>query len=129
MIAILDTHAIIWSLEDDPRLGSSARKMIAGAGNKDLGISDISLLEISMLITKKRIHLKTSTERYLNTITRMVNVVPINPSIATRAMLLPLQQSDPFDRVIVATAEQLQLPLLTRDQLIVSSALIETRWD
>lgn len=43
-------------------------------------------------------------------------------------MNLKLPQSDPFDRVIVATARRLGLPLATKDRLIRKARLVPTVW-
>lgn len=128
MIAILDTHTILWALENDPRLGQSAKKLIQSSKPKDLGCSDISLFEISMLMSKGRIQLRTSPIQYLNTITTSINSISISPAIATKSIEIPLPHSDPFDRLITATAKCLKLPLLTRDKLIADSQTVETIW-
>jgi PIN domain nuclease of toxin-antitoxin system len=36
--------------------------------------------------------------------------------------------TDPFDRLIVGTAVRLDMPLITRDQQIVESGLVQTIW-
>ena len=36
--------------------------------------------------------------------------------------------TDPYDRLIVGTALRLDMPLITRDQQIVDSGLVETIW-
>lgn len=125
---LLDTHTILWALEDDPRLGVNAKKIIEGSKGLDLGISDMSLLEISMLVSKKRIHLNTTCASYLKSVANTVSILPINAIIAALAMKLDLPQSDPFDRVIAATADYYDVPLLTRDQLITESRTVQTFW-
>lgn len=126
--ALLDTHTILWALENDPRLGLNAKRILEDTKGLELGISDMSLLEISMLVSKKRIQLNCSCGAYLKSVANTVSVLPMNAFIAAEAMNLDLPQSDPFDRVITATADYYDIPLLTRDQLITESGVVETCW-
>lgn len=128
MKALLDTHAIIWAVNDDPQLGKAARDLISAAGGKLLAISDITLLEMAMLAAKGRIACQAGVATTLKTITRKVAVIPIDAAIAAEAMELALPNGDPFDRIIVATARQRKLPILTRDRAITESGLVETIW-
>ncbi len=49
---LLDTHAAIWAAEDDPKLGHRAKRALLDSGAGDAVISDITLLEISMLLKR-----------------------------------------------------------------------------
>ena len=106
---LLDTHAAIWAAEEDPKLGQRAKLALRASAAGDALISDITLLEISMLVKKGKIHIQISTSEYLKRLQSLYPPVRITPNIATLAMNLPLPQGDPFDRIIVATASELQL--------------------
>jgi len=125
---LLDTHAALWAIEDDARLGANARQLIADNPTAEWGISDMTLLEVALLASKGRIEFAGGMESKLAELGRCFRVLPIDPSIATDAVTLDLPQSDPFDRIIVATARRYQLTLLSRDRLITQSGLIETIW-
>lgn len=127
-MVLLDTHAIIWAISDDPQLGQAARVRIAAGTAENLAVSDITLLEISMLTAKGRIEFEAGIVASLETIAGKVTVLPIDAAIAAEAMELALSQGDPFDRVIVATARRHKLPLLTCDQTIAESGLVEVVW-
>jgi PIN domain nuclease of toxin-antitoxin system len=59
---------------------------------------------------------------------RSVRLVSISPEIAAEVVALPDSfQRDPADRLIVATARVLNIPVLTEDTLITRSRLV-TRW-
>ena len=128
MIALLDTHTVIWSLTDDARLGISARELIDQAKEAELAISDMTLLEISMLAKKGRIQLSGPIAGLLKDIASQFRVLPINAEIAADAMELEIPQADPFDRVIVATARKYRIDLLTKDRNIVNAQSVSTVW-
>lgn len=128
MKVLLDTHAVLWAAEDDPRLGGRARRVLADLSWGEAVVSDITLLEIAMLEAKGRLGLALSCSSYLEELVLNFPTVPIDPGIAAEAMRLPLPQGDPFDRVITATARRWNLPLLSRDSAIRESGLVETIW-
>ena len=113
---------------DDSRLGKHARKLIADSSKTDLIVSDLVLLETSMLVAKGRVRLMCGPEQLLAKIVESFRVIPINPQIAHQALSLNLPHGDPFDRVIVATAKVHRIPLLTRDRSIAASGVVETIW-
>ena len=125
---LLDTHAVLWALEDDPRLGEGARAVVSKAEEGDLAISDISLLEISMLLHKGRIHVQEDAAQFLSSIAAAFRVLPIDPLIASDAMAVVVPQGDPFDRIILATARAHRLSLLTCDRGLSASGLVEVIW-
>jgi len=125
---LLDTHAVLWAAEGDKRLGSSAADLLKNLKAGDPVISDITLLEIAMLVKKSRIHLMVSTMEYLRGIQRNYPPLTITAEIAAIAMDLNLPQADPFDRIIVASARHHGLPLLSRDQNITDSGLVKVVW-
>ncbi len=125
---LLDTHAAIWTFLDAPELGSDARAVIARETRDSLAISDISLFELAMLAAKGRIEFDDGLLPALRLISRHFSLIPIDGTIAASAVNLPLPQSDPFDRIIVATAKRHELTLLTRDREISGSGLIEVVW-
>ena len=128
MKLLLDTHAAIWLLEGDPRLGSSARSALSSGRTEPPYISDIVLLEISLLISAGRIATEVEPSALLRRCAARLQVLPIDADIAATAVGLPLPHADPFDRVIVATALRHNLPLVTRDRAIRTSGLVEVIW-
>ena len=125
---LLDTHAAIWAAEEDPKLSQPAKLALLASAADDVLISDITLLEISMLVKKGKIQLQISTSEYLRRLQFLYPPVRITPTIATLAMDIPLPHGDPFDRIIVATVSELRLTLITKDQHITKSKLVPTLW-
>ena len=128
MRALLDTHAVLWAAEGDPRLGPSAAGLLRTLKTGEAVISDITLLEIAMLAKKGRIRLSVSAGEYLRGIQRNFPPLTIASEIAALAMELELPHGDPFDRIIVASAVHHELPLLTRDRNISASGLVRVVW-
>ncbi len=76
-----------------------------------------------MLIAKKRLIVASDTKRYVEALFRHDGIVeePVSATIALYAASLPPEfHGDPADRIIVATAAVLAVPLVTRDARIVA---------
>ena len=128
MRILLDTHAVLWAAENDARLGSKAASFLRACQPGDAVISDLTLLEIAMLVKKSRLSLKVPLRDYLRGLQSNFPVLAIDADIAASATHLDLPGADPFDRVIVATALHHELPLATRDRVITEAKLLRTVW-
>lgn len=128
---LLDTHAWIWWVDRDRRLGQAALEALdrLPADDRPL-LSDISLWEVATLVERRRLAFTVPFDEWLAAAAhpRTVRVVPISPEIAAEVAALPATfHRDPADRVIVATSRVLGVPLLTRDRLITTARLVR-RW-
>lgn len=130
MRALLDTHVLIWWLDDRDRLSHAQMEILSKASAESpLVVSDISLWEVAMLHGLGRIHLTIPLREWLEKAVSppLVRRQDISPAIASELALLPDSfHRDPADRILVATARVLGLTLLTRDRRIVSATLVET---
>ncbi len=128
---LLDTHAWIWWVMGDARLGRSAIRAIdALPADARPFISDISLWEVAMLVSVGRLELPQPLEAWLASAAhaRSVRIVPVSPAIAAEVARLPdTFQRDPADRLIVATCRVLGYSLLTHDKTITKARLVP-RW-
>ena len=125
---VLDTHALVWALIDDPRLGPIARGMIdeATAANAAL-VSAITPWEIAMLVAKGRLALGRDTASWIEAAlaTPGLRLAPLEPDIAVDSVQMPEPfHADPADRFIVATARRMGATLLTADRAILEYARI-----
>ncbi len=83
---------------------------------------------IAMLVHKGRVRIGVPLQLYLRELQARFRPLPLAGEIAAICYSLPLPQADSFDRVIVATARTLGLPLLTRDRNIAASGLAKVIW-
>ena len=128
MRLLLDTHAVLWAAEGDPRLGSEAATVLRHCSPGEAAISDLTLLEIAMLAKKGRVTFSIPLREYLRRLQSNYPVLTVNADIAALALELELPGADPFDRTIVATAIHHQLPLATRDRAITAANIVRTIW-
>ena len=122
---LLDTHVILWSLLCPDELDKSSMRIIEKAQEKDqLFLSSITLWEIAMLKSKKRINIYEPIKEFLDSITNIdgLSIKEISASVAAESVLLNEFHGDPADRIIAATAISSGLVLLTRDKKILSWA-------
>ena len=123
---VLDTHVLLWSLLQPEELLEDIRQCITVAQeNNQLLVCSISLWEISMLKSKRRINIYEPTRDFLESITNIdgLSVKDISAEIAAESVQLTDDfHGDPADRIIVATAKCYGATLLTRDQKILAWA-------
>lgn len=128
---LLDTHAWIWWIDRDDRLGSQVIDTLdrLPPDNRPC-LCDISLWEVAMLVERGRLAFTVPLVDWLDAAAHpaTVRLLPVTPTIAAEVAALPKRfHRDPADRLIVATSRALQLPLLTYDRRITRSRLV-VRW-
>jgi PIN domain nuclease of toxin-antitoxin system len=129
-LILLDTHAVLWTLEDSPRLSTNARHAIRQALEKGpLHIAGISLLEVARLMAASRIETTASLDALLASMEHDFTVLPITAAIAAATTRLPARYPrDPADRIIGATALVHAATLITADQRIRKAKGVQTLW-
>jgi PIN domain nuclease of toxin-antitoxin system len=129
MIALLDTHILLWWFERASRLSGAQRRVLAKAGDHaSLGVSDVSVLEIALLLERGRIKLALPLDEWLvrATAAPLVQRCGISPAVARELVDLQATRDwDPADRVLVASARALGVPLVTSDTRIIESRLVK----
>ena len=118
----LDTNALIWVVEGDPRLGTSSRDLANMALRDDvLLVSAVSFWEISMLARRRRLTLAYPSHEWRQNVLRLGIVeVPLTGEIGIRAAELEGLNGDPADRIIAAAATSQGATLLTADERLLS---------
>jgi PIN domain nuclease of toxin-antitoxin system len=115
MNLLLDTHVLIWALENNPALSGKAREAIID-GNNIIFVSSVSAWEISIKVAMGKLKVPDNLceEISLHRFTRL----NINFEHAQLAGKLPDIHKDPFDRMLIAQANIEKLTLVTGDRLI-----------
>ena len=117
MKVLLDTHAFLWWITDDPRLPSRARQIISD-NSSDVYFSAVSGWEIAIKARLGRLSL--AVDNIENFVAQQVaanafQVLSIHLNHALRTYSLPDHHKDPFDRLLVAQAAIEEMALLSAD--------------
>lgn len=123
MNILLDTHILIWALNDDPQLPERAREMILDPGNA-VYYSAVSIWEVSIKHASHPEDL-TFSGKELSGFCEDAGFLPLDMrerhvhalETITRAEKSP-RHNDPFDRMLIAQAKAENMSFLTHDSLI-----------
>jgi len=131
-VIVLDTHALIWWINDPGLLGRAARRAINDAAERnELFVSVISAWEIALLSEKGRLVLTMDVRDWLARCEALpfLSFIPLSVAIAVESVrLADFPHPDPADRIIVATAMSLGAKLATKDSRLINYANIKTVW-
>ena len=113
---LLDTHALLWWLSDDPRLSAPARRVIGNPGTM-VYVSAATAWEVS---TKYRLgklpeHGGVATGLAEHVAAQGFVALEITLDHGLRAGALPGPHRDPFDRMLIAQAQAERLPLISNE--------------
>jgi PIN domain nuclease of toxin-antitoxin system len=112
--AVFDTHVWVWAAAGDAR----AEKLSEFSGTAI--ISAISQWEVSMLSMKGHLKLLPDEETWFSAnLEPPISLAPLTAEISMVSCRLPDFHGDPADRIIVATAVVLGIPLITADEKII----------
>ena len=129
---VLDTHAWIWWLANPDQISRAAQEEIDRAMEREeILISSISCWEIALLVRKGRLELAMPVEDWIarSEALPFVQFVPLDNRIALRSNHLPGEiHDDPADRIIIATALTVGVPLVSKDGRIRDYPHVETIW-
>ena len=129
---LLDTHVLIWWVSGVQPLSARARRVLNEALQAGpLRASAISVLEITTAVRRGRLVLGVPIERWLEDLLALPDVrfEPVSVDIARLAGSFgDTVHGDPADRIIIATAQILQLRLVTADARLRGSRSVPTIW-
>ena len=127
MAPLIDTHVWIWWLTRLPRLSPKIISLLDEMPDRPF-LSVASLWELSLLVEIGRVQLMPNAAAWLEQAIHpeTVRLAQITRAVAVELFTFPKKfRRDPADRIIVATARALDLPLLTYDQGIRKSGLVK----
>jgi len=122
---LLDTHIWLWALHDPTRLSHRVRDVMRNPAN-ELWLSPVSTWEALLLNAKGKIRLPANLADWLTAATAPMREAPLTHEIVLIAQQLPLPQRDPADRFLAATAQLMDLTLVTADDSLLRLGTIRT---
>jgi PIN domain nuclease of toxin-antitoxin system len=128
---LLDTCTFLWLNENPPALPMLVMDLIRKTPVGRRFVSAMTALEIAIKTRKGRLQIPGSQPRMWFDATvaeRGLSVIPMTAGIAFRSASLPDLHKDPADRVIIATAVEHHLTIITPDRLIAQYPNIEVTW-
>lgn len=116
MRLLLDTHAMLWAVEKNPKLTPAAQAALVDPAN-DRFLSAAAYWEIAIKVSVGKL---TLAEPYLQFIQRAIQdlvlaILPITTDHAALVSGLPFHHRDPFDRMLVAQALTEPMPIVSGD--------------
>ena len=122
MKLLLDTHIWIWSLIEPERLTRKVRRALRSPSN-ELWLSPISAWEVLVLTEKGRLRFESDGDTWVRQALEAgpFREAPLSHDIALASRSLKLSHQDPADRFLAATAQVLDLTLVTADERLLKA--------
>lgn len=116
---LIDTHVWLWMQADPGRLRDETREMAEDMAN-ELLLSAASAWEIAIKYRIGKLPLPEPPTKYVPERMRRSGTTPLHvePVHALRTSELPDHHNDPFDRLLIAQAQVLRIPIVTVDKQI-----------
>ena len=122
---LLDTHTLIWVLDDTITSYKLPTEIIKDHQKKKY-VSIASLWEVTIKLSVNRLSLNFSLDDLLETIkSKNYILLPIKEAHLEEYLKLPFHHRDPFDRLLIATAIYEKFTLITSDK---ENQLYDVKW-
>jgi PIN domain nuclease of toxin-antitoxin system len=114
MNLLVDTHALLWWLDDNPSLSKKARTSISDIGNS-VFVSAAVIWEIEIKKALGKLKIPSDFRRVLAQ--QSFEMLPVTVEHAYAVGDLPTYHRDPFDRMLIAQAQVEGFTVVTRDSI------------
>ncbi|MBL9080531.1 MAG: type II toxin-antitoxin system VapC family toxin [Planctomycetales bacterium] len=116
MSFLLDTHVLIWALDEPAKLSARASQVLQDPAI-DVFVSPASIWEIALKVSINKLRLSQPFGDWLKTTfidfrPELLHILPEHVEYVAR---MPFHHRDPFDRMLVAQSAVSQIPLLSCD--------------
>ena len=113
---LLDTHILLWFLQDDPQLPEKVGNEITNVENSCY-VSIASLWEIAIKINLGKLTIKFPFVKFASYLAdNDIEVLQIGFDHLIQVATLELHHRDPFDRIIIAQGLVENLTIITKDE-------------
>ena len=131
-VYVTDTRPLVWHAEDkQARLSRKAARIFDAAVNEQslIYVPLVVLWEVTLLLKSGKVSLPQPFDNWCTEILVRsgFDLAPFDLRTVSESLALGMF-NDPFDCLIVATARVLDLPLITADQRITESRMVEVVW-
>jgi PIN domain nuclease of toxin-antitoxin system len=129
MNLLLDTAAFLWLCAGTEQLSSAAASALADQANT-VSVSAVTAWEIGLKAARGKLKLPAPVETWFPAMIQhhRLDLLAIEAATAIASTRLPAVHADPFDRLLVATACERGLWLITPDTLIAKYPNVQTLW-
>jgi len=120
-VVLLDTHVLVWLVEGSDRLGKKSRELLDRSLQvAELFVSTISFWEVAMLVAKGRLNMAQDVSQWRQDLLGSgLKEMAAGGEVAVNSATLQQFHGDAADRIIVATAMQMNSSLCTADRRIL----------
>jgi len=130
-VYVTDTHPLIWyATNKQAKLSKKALSAFSAAARADalIYVPGFVFWEIALLLKIGRVSLQESYGDWSEHLVAQpgFDIAPFTVEVTSEAYTYPF--ADPFDSVITATAKVMDLALITKDQDITDSRLVDIHW-
>lgn len=122
---LLDTHVLLWWLDDDPRLSSAAHRAIVDPG-ADVFVSAASMWEIAVKASLEKLRVDEGIPALV--LDEGFDELAVTFDHAWAARLLPMHHRDPVDRLLISQALADGLRLVSADRRLAAYDGIDPLW-
>ena len=129
MNLLLDTAAFLWLCAGSDRLSGASSSALSNSGNS-VRVSAVTAWELGLKCARGKLELPQPLPAWFPVMLEhhRIELIPIQAATAIASTLLPEIHRDPFDRLLVATALEHGLTLVTPDTLIPTYPNLKTLW-
>lgn len=125
---LLDTHALLWIVEDNENLSKQVKEIYLDPAN-DIYLSTASLWEMAIKINLDKLQLEEELTKFVHkhVIGNNIEILNVKPEHVDPLVTLPVHHRDPFDRLLISQCTKERMALISKDKTFDKYA-VERIW-
>lgn len=128
MSYLLDTHTLLWLLDNNPRLSAKACEVLAPPDSSRF-ISICSFWELAIKKSMNKVEMSYAPADLMEKMPQLgISILGIKPEYVRELETLPYHHRDPFDRLIIVTALVEKLIVVSADDKFKNYHPVKTLW-